>query len=85
MEEKRRRRRCCSRERRGSLGRRTNESMTVQEIHRAERWQLYIQTHHLPSSLAHFGYQSRDTKVNSVPLGLPKYANPLNRKTSTST
>jgi hypothetical protein len=50
----------------------TDETAAVQEIHKAERWQLYIQTYHLPSGPAHIEYQIRDTKVNSVPLGLPK-------------
>jgi hypothetical protein len=50
----------------------TDESAIVQEMHRAERWQLYIKIYHLPSGPAHIRYQTRDTKVNSVPLGLPK-------------
>ena len=56
----------------GRQGTRTDESATVQEIRRAERWQLYIQTYNLPSGPAHIEYQTRDTKVNSVPLSLPK-------------
>jgi hypothetical protein len=47
-------------------GTETDESR-VKEMHRAER-----QTYHLLSGPTHIRYQTRDTKVNSVPLGLPK-------------